>query len=133
LSAQPRYWGTWKGQVIKAISVDGARTWQDIFDITGLSEYSLNTALSEMYNAGILEKREESYRVTYDLYREYRDYFWKNDRKFGKKEVHYKKSPIEVQLVCPYCKKQQTINFNENISSEFQCENKYCTYEWHKP
>ena len=68
-----RYWGSWKGQVIKAISIDRASTWSEIRDATGLSEYSLNTALSEMFDAGLLEKIDGNYRVSYDLYKEYRD------------------------------------------------------------
>lgn len=42
---KPKYWGSWKGRVIKAIALDGAETWDDIRDLTGLSSESLNRAL----------------------------------------------------------------------------------------
>lgn len=62
-----------RGLVIKAIAVDGARTWSDIRDSTGLSEESLNKALSEMFDIGILEKMPDgTYKVSYDLYSDYR-------------------------------------------------------------
>jgi len=70
---EPRYWGTWKAQVILAI-VRGARTWRDIRKSVGLLPESLNTALSEMFNDGTLEKRGGVYWIPDDeLYQEYRD------------------------------------------------------------
>jgi len=72
---EPRYWGSWKGRVIKAIALDGAKTWDDIRDLTGLSSKSLNKALSEMFDARVLEKSDGVYRVSYELYKEYRDFF----------------------------------------------------------
>lgn len=75
---EPRYWGSWKGRVIKAIVLDGARTWEDIRDLTGLSVKSLKRALFEMYDMGILEKRIGGvYRVSREIYKEYRDFFEK--------------------------------------------------------
>ena len=72
---EPRYWGSWKGRVIKAIVVDGAKTWNDIRDLTGLSSKSLKRALSEMYDAGILEKKVGGvYRVSHEIYKEYREF-----------------------------------------------------------
>ncbi len=35
---EPRYWGSLKGHVIKAIVWDGAKTWSDIHEYTGLSQ-----------------------------------------------------------------------------------------------
>jgi phosphatidylserine/phosphatidylglycerophosphate/cardiolipin synthase-like enzyme len=73
---EPRYWGSWKGRVVKAIAVDGARTWTEIRDGTGLSPKSLNRVLAELFDAKMLEKRGESeYRVAYELYKTYQEYF----------------------------------------------------------
>jgi len=72
---EPKYWGSWKGRVIKAIVLDGAKTWNDIRDLTGLSSRSLNRALFEMFDAGILEKGIGGvYRVSHEIYNEYREF-----------------------------------------------------------
>ncbi|MGV9170534.1 MAG: hypothetical protein ACOC38_11415 [Promethearchaeia archaeon] len=34
---EPTYWGSWKGRVVKAIAVNGTRTWNEIRYQTGLS------------------------------------------------------------------------------------------------
>ncbi len=82
MAEDPRYWGSWKGRVIRAIAIDGAKTWNEIRDDTGLSPKSLNKVLSELFNAEALEKRgENEYRVTYELYKEYQEYFDTIDRK----------------------------------------------------
>lgn len=74
--AEPRYWGSWKGRVIRAIAIDGARTWDEIHGLTGLSSWSLNRALHEMFELGVLEKKADgSYRVSRDVYEEYKDFF----------------------------------------------------------
>lgn len=73
---EPKYWGSWKGRVIKAIALDGAKTWNDIRDLTGLSSKSLNRALAEMFKIGILEKRIGGvYRVSREIWKEYRKFF----------------------------------------------------------
>jgi len=73
---EPKYWGSWKGRVIKAIVLDGARAWNDIRDLTGLSPSSLNVALSEMFDAGILKKKTDgTYRVSPQIYKEYAEFF----------------------------------------------------------
>lgn len=73
---KPRYWGSWKGRVIKAIVLNSAQTWDDIRDFTGLSPKSLRRALAEMYDVGILDKRTDgTYRVHNEVRREYEDFF----------------------------------------------------------
>jgi hypothetical protein len=73
---EPRYWGSWKGRVIKAIVLDGAKTWNDIRDLTGLSPRSLNTALFEMFDVGILQKMiGGEYIVSREIYKDYREFF----------------------------------------------------------
>jgi len=74
----PRYIGSWKGRVIKAISVDGARKWNEIKESTGLHPKSLNVVLRELFDAGVIEKvNEDEYKVEYNLYKIYKEYFEK--------------------------------------------------------
>ncbi len=88
MDKEPRYWGSWKGRVVKAIAIDGARTWTEIRDRTGLSPKSLNRVLSEMYDAKMLEKQGDSeYKVVYELYKEYRTFFEKQESKEQPKPV----------------------------------------------
>jgi len=79
LSEEPRYWGSWKGRVIKAIAVDGARTWDEIRNRTGLSHKSMKRVFAELYSEEVLRKIESddptTYRVTPEIYHGYRDYF----------------------------------------------------------
>ena len=76
---KPLYLGSWKGRVIRAIAIDGARTWNEIREFTGLSPKSLNRTLAELMNAKALEKQiheeKATYRVSYNLYKEYEKYF----------------------------------------------------------
>lgn len=74
MKSEPRFWGSWKGRVIKAIVQDNARTWFEIRDLTGLSPKSLNIALAEMFDLRIVEKREDTYRVVPEIYKEYREF-----------------------------------------------------------
>jgi len=81
----PLYWGTWKGRIIRAISIDRAYSWEAVRDITGLSPQSLNEALSELYTAKALFKNEEGeYRVSRSLYDEYRAYISNLEKEKGK-------------------------------------------------
>lgn len=86
------YLGTWKGRVIKAIAVDGAKTWNEIREKTGLNPKSLNIVLRELFNAKAIEhvKNNEGktigYRVEYNLYKLYDKYY--------KTEKEDKKVPI---------------------------------------
>lgn len=76
MSEKLRYWGSWKGRVIKAISIDGVFAWEEIRDLTGLSSQSLNQVLAELFDAKALYKNEAGqYRVNYELYKQYNDYF----------------------------------------------------------
>lgn len=72
----PDYVGTWKGRVIKAIAFEGAKTWNEIRESTGLYANTLNLVLRELFDAGVLEKNDKGeYRVEYALYKNYKDYF----------------------------------------------------------
>lgn len=69
--------GSWKGRVIKAISVDGAKTWEEIRESTGLNPKYLNIVLRELFDAGVLKKvnDDKEYKVEYNLYKKYKDYY----------------------------------------------------------
>jgi phosphatidylserine/phosphatidylglycerophosphate/cardiolipin synthase-like enzyme len=76
MSKEPRYWGSWKGRVVKAIAIDRAQTWSEIRDHTGLTPDTLNKVLSELYDAKVIEKDKDSkYWVSKPLYKEYKKYF----------------------------------------------------------
>ena len=51
-----RYFGSWKGRIIKAIAIDGARTWEEIRESTGLYRTTLNEVMSELFDAKVLRK-----------------------------------------------------------------------------
>lgn len=73
---EPRFWGSYKGRIIKSISIDGARTWDDIQELTGLNPRAINTVLSELFNLDAIYKTSDNeYRVAKDLYLEYKAYF----------------------------------------------------------
>ncbi len=75
----PKYLGSWKGRVIKAIAIDGAYTWNEIRDSTGLSTDKLKLVLREMFNVDAIRKikvnEQTEYRVDKALYNEYKTYF----------------------------------------------------------
>ena len=72
----PEFWGSWKGRVIKAIVIDGAKTWNEILSLTGLSPESLNTALSELYDYSAIHKNpDDTYSVLPPISKEYRQFF----------------------------------------------------------
>ena len=87
---RPVYWGSWKGRVIGAIVQHGALTWDEILEITGLSSGSLNTALSELYQQNQIEKVGAEYRVSPELYREYKDFLetqMKHKKPYARREI----------------------------------------------
>jgi hypothetical protein len=72
----PRFFGSWKGMVLKAIVVDGARTWQEIQRASELESDDLNVALKELFDRKILSKSGEKYWIEdYDLYKDYEKYY----------------------------------------------------------
>lgn len=79
MTEEPRYWGSWKGRVVKAIAIDRAQTWGDIRDYTGLSESTLNKVLSELYDAKAIERDDDGrYWVGKELYKAYKEFFEKH-------------------------------------------------------
>ncbi len=95
MSGEPRYWGSWKGRVVRAIAVDHAQTWNEIRDQTGLSPLTLNKVLSELFDAKAIEKDASGrYWVSKELYKAYKDYLDRHELPGGKA-----KSFIEHELV----------------------------------
>jgi phosphatidylserine/phosphatidylglycerophosphate/cardiolipin synthase-like enzyme len=75
---KPLYYGTWKGRVMEAIVHDGAKTWNEIADITGLFPQTLNKILKELFNADAITKNDKGeYRVSYDIYKQYKEFLEK--------------------------------------------------------
>lgn len=86
------YRGTWKGRILEAIIIGGAKYWDEIRDITNLPPNSLNKALSELYAEGVIQKNpDESYWVIPEIFRKYKQFF-EGSEKVQKK--HDEKSKI---------------------------------------
>ncbi|MCK5297978.1 MAG: winged helix-turn-helix transcriptional regulator [Candidatus Heimdallarchaeota archaeon] len=79
MSATPRFHGTWKGQVLEAIIVEGTETWQEIQDFTKLSNSAIKQALSELIKTGLIVRvGQAKYRVTdSEIIEEYQNYYQK--------------------------------------------------------
>ncbi|TFG96413.1 hypothetical protein E4H12_11110 [Candidatus Thorarchaeota archaeon] len=72
MAEEPRYWGSWKGRVVKAIAINRAQTWLDIKEVTGLSKTALNRVLKELYDVdAIYQNPKGTYWVETDLYAQY--------------------------------------------------------------
>lgn len=65
--------------MLRAIAIDGARTWSEIQEKTGYKPKTLNEIISELRSKDILSKNEYSFWIEdYDLYKEYVTYTEKN-------------------------------------------------------
>jgi len=83
--------GSWKGRIIEAVALHGARTWDEIRKATGLDEEALNRALSELYDTNEIEKTNGKYKVSYALFKDYTEFFKKqqtSQESAGPKEKH---------------------------------------------
>ena len=78
------YLGSWKGRIIKSIAVDGARTWNEVREKTGLNPKTLNRVLKELFDVEKIRKikvktgedsSREEYRIENELYKQYLSYF----------------------------------------------------------
>jgi hypothetical protein len=72
---EPKYYGSWKGQVIEAIVTNGAMDWTGLLDFTELSPKSLNKAIAELRQTGILTEKDGQYRVSHEVWKEYKAFF----------------------------------------------------------
>ncbi|TET30668.1 MAG: hypothetical protein E3J70_04035 [Candidatus Heimdallarchaeota archaeon] len=79
MSATPRFHGTWKGQVLEAIIVEGMETWQEIQEYTKLSNSAIKQALNELINTSLIVRvGQAKYRVTdSEIIEEYQNYYKK--------------------------------------------------------
>lgn len=55
---EPRFWGTYKGRIIKAIAIDGAWVWGDIQELTGFNRQMVNRVLAELFENKAISKLE---------------------------------------------------------------------------
>ncbi|WNZ28668.1 MAG: hypothetical protein IAX21_08405 [Candidatus Bathyarchaeota archaeon] len=83
----PKYWTSWKGRVIKAIVLDGAKKWNEIREITALSKPALNRVIAELYNAKVITNENSEYIVAPEISAEY--------KKFS--ELEQKNNVVKVQ------------------------------------
>ncbi|MCW4040689.1 MAG: phospholipase D-like domain-containing protein [Candidatus Bathyarchaeota archaeon] len=73
---EPPYLGSWKGRVLEAIAIYNVRDWDSLLIFTELTHDSLNTALSELYDLGILSRSDDGgYWIEHDVYNQYRAFF----------------------------------------------------------
>ena len=71
----PKYWGTPKGQVIRAIAEKRALQYDELLSETGLEPSQLDTAIEELMDDGVLDLKDwDQHWVDNDLWHEYRAY-----------------------------------------------------------
>ena len=80
---KPIFLGSWKGRVIKAIALNGAQSWYELRDFTGLSPKSLNRTLAELMSAKALEKHTQKDENTITMFQQTCSVFYekKEERK----------------------------------------------------
>ncbi len=54
-----KFWGTWRGRIVRAIVLNDAYTKDKILKATNLKEEEFDNALKELFQENLLEKREE--------------------------------------------------------------------------
>lgn len=70
---EPKYWGSWKGRILTAITTHGEQTWTELLEKTGLTKRTLNRALAELYDRKIVTKtKNRKYRIEPTTYKEYK-------------------------------------------------------------
>lgn len=109
----PSYWHSWKGKILRAISIDGARTWNDIQQKSGLEPDDLNTALSELYELNYIIKEGDSYKIlSNSLRKEYSEYdaYLKKGSKSNRVST-----PEQVQKVRIWLKKYKAYKEDKKI------------------
>jgi phosphatidylserine/phosphatidylglycerophosphate/cardiolipin synthase-like enzyme len=75
--AEPPFYGSWKGRVLEAISVENIRDWNGILEYTELFPENLNKAIHELYDLDVIERQDDGRYWIKDivLYHQYRSYF----------------------------------------------------------
>jgi phosphatidylserine/phosphatidylglycerophosphate/cardiolipin synthase-like enzyme len=88
MGEEPKYYGSWKGRVIEAIVRNGLMDWNGLLEFTELSPKSLNKAIAELHQNGILTKEKDGkYKVIYEVYKEYKAFFNSQDTSAEEKIV----------------------------------------------
>ncbi|NHJ33435.1 MAG: hypothetical protein FK732_11285 [Asgard group archaeon] len=79
MSNTPRFHGSWKGQILEAIVVEGMETWQEIQEYTKLSNAAIKQALDELIAGNFLIRTGQAkYRVIdSDIIEEYYNHYQK--------------------------------------------------------
>lgn len=109
----PIYWHSWKGQILRAISIDGAKTWNEIQEKSGLEPDELNTALAELFELNHIKKRRNLYTIiNVDIIKEYKEY-----DSFLKKESQPNRifTPEQVQKTRIWLNKYKTYKEEKKI------------------
>jgi hypothetical protein len=72
----PNYWGSWKGRIIKAITVDRLFSEKEIFIASGLTKKDFETAINELLMTGLISKKRngEFWVNSRELCGEYREF-----------------------------------------------------------
>jgi DNA-binding HxlR family transcriptional regulator len=80
LTKEPRFWGSWKGRVLRAIAIEGMMTFDEIRNAAGLSPKVLNRVIAELRSAKVLTGKKVGKYTEYEIepklrkaYREHSD------------------------------------------------------------
>ena len=104
----PKYLGTLKGNIIKAIAVDGLREWREIRDKTGLNDNQIKSITDELRSEGILDRKYSGFWVDYDLWIEYKAHF--GDEWAIKKKEELEEEREEKERLLALIKKKKLEN-----------------------
>lgn len=70
----PRYWGTFKGNIIEAIAIEWCFSFQEVRDATNIDTQRLYDLIGELMREDLIYVYDDQYRVSKELYYEYWDY-----------------------------------------------------------
>ncbi|MFW9848841.1 MAG: phospholipase D-like domain-containing protein [Candidatus Thorarchaeota archaeon] len=97
---KPKYWDSWRGEVLRAIVFDGASEWKEIRNITGFSQRKLWKVMGEMIRYGVIDVvesgGEKKYQLANDeLYKAYQAAKPSDDKQNDKPSVFTSKTPSD--------------------------------------
>ena len=89
----PKYWGSWRGRIIRAIAVDLIYIKDEIRSATGLTEQQLEKASSELLQTEVISERDGGrYWVNHQLCNGYREFCDKRKASFTGWFSEYKRN-----------------------------------------